>query len=223
MNSSRKMHTIGMAACLALLMQASLVFGQAPAADSTKDKPQPPWIAPTPERAQWKVIYTERTGDKPKSDVLRRVIKEMNYTKTSPVACLEILWSDGSRVECWLVDGYAIIQPTGNRNIRVISSAEMKNGYDDGYLDFFNQFPRFDWLSLECYDRVQTMDGKRCFHYIDTKLNSEAWIEIQSNLPVARRVGDIFYKYVFLPLPDKQLEVPEKFRTFLFNYKKAGL
>jgi hypothetical protein len=141
-----------------------------------------------------------------------------------------IKWSTGRSTEVWLLkDAFLIEHPSG----KWINVLNRRFSGDVVESHLRKDTKGFDWLSPETFLDVSSFQGKKCFHYLskapppqETPKNPnpnalylrqiqpsfarEAWIDIQTNLPVALNDGETLFTYKFGEAPAEPLKLSPK-------------
>ena len=211
--------------------------------------PTPPFVTFGGDKAAWTVdiSYRPPPGDKKSSatppDTSNSAKRDPNAhavkveaVRTGTISRYHITWSDGSVTEEWLTPKYLFPQDH--------LSGESGILYRPGLRKTF-RYPQFDetqfgWVKQNAFAGKQNYKGKECFNYksMVTVLHMDAddaedvqvapasyqaWIDTNTNLPVAFDDGQlqILYVYTFLPPPVETLVLPPKFQELVTQYERA--
>lgn len=173
--------------------------------------PTPPFVAKVPENVDWIVAPKNPLPPIPPPAVPdgivradRRVLK-VHTTKTGKTKRDLISTADGKTTERWYVDSYYFWTPPGEEvSVSDFGGIESNPLNVDPAPPF--GFPGVGWVKLENYDKAELFDKIPCYHY--TTEGIEAWIDIQTRLPVAYKSGADFYQFKFNAPPDRPLTLP---------------
>jgi hypothetical protein len=166
------------------------------------------------------------------------VIQASN-TITGDIKRIDTLSADGRRQELWF-DKNLQFSVASNDPSHVIVMEGGAGPAPDGSLRspvVGPGFPSFWWLGLSCYKDVVKVNGRSCYHFHvipppqpvrkahmteeeEMKLpavvitqEKEAWIDVETKLPVALGVEGLIYTYTFLPPPTSPLTLPQTMQT----------
>lgn len=206
------------------LMAGTCLLAAAFAAAEAQESPTAPYVNTPGKLARWQVQFRSLNANpEPESaqqeqTQLSPEVKEVLFSRTGDLTRVQTRWSNGGVTESWLAQGYAMELPPGYPLILVtppgVSRGRLMNS--DGY------YPGLDWLDLKYFRAVIQVDGKPCFHYHHPDLELDAWIDVQTNLPVAAQDRDYRYRYTFLAPPEPGQTLPEPFQAALRDYKQAA-
>ena len=66
------------------------------------------------------------------------------------------------------------------------------------------------WLKLSDYDKVVAFEKQACYHYVHG--DNEAWINADTNMPVAYKNSRTIYSYKFNDFPNETLKLPPDYQ-----------
>ncbi|PTY03433.1 hypothetical protein DB346_06000 [Verrucomicrobia bacterium LW23] len=209
----------------AISLACALHLGAAPACQAQQAqaaKPTAPFVAKPGERVHWKAVASPLRGEKGKPADGDPHMTELEMEKTPAAARLIQRWSHGKTSESWIADGYLLNSfPALPDDIYATALSMRPAGQDDGVSDFHAMYPGFGWLEAQFFAGEVTENGKRCWHFVQPETGRQAWVDAESRAPVAFARGGFKYTLAFLPSPERDPAMPERFRTTLKNYKKA--
>jgi hypothetical protein len=200
------------------------------------------------ENASWSVVVTQTAAPAPpplstpaavaNAPVVRKV-KSVEVTQVDAVKRIHILWSDNKETEKWALAAYPVLFEEDPRNGAITpvpySSLQMRQTNFDLSYDSFS----FDWLTPETLQEKDPVSylGKKCYHYKGTVLfpeisgtpgvepihyKREAWIDIQTLLPVALDSDTSHSVFTFSDKPPTgPLPLPSNFKQSIGRYKLA--
>lgn len=181
-------------------------------------QPSPPLVATPPESARWKIVLTpKKTSGASEGET----VKEREYIKTPSAAVAYTRWSDGKTTEAWIAGNHYLTSVPDNPGIYVTPLRLRPVAFHSGAVDFVTRFPGFAWLDLKHYVGTVAVGSQRSFHYADKSTGNEAWVAVETNLPVAYSDTNCRYAYEFFPPPRETPQMPEKFLRELRNNEKA--
>ena len=187
--------------------------------------PTPPFVRPPPDHSAWTIKVTrppvgddaQKVNPEPKhKDVLAIVSAHYGDSKRDVV-----YYSDNSKVEIWYVgDAELVPYPNGSR-IGVLAA-----GHEGVAIEPVSArgFPGLDWPSVDSYKDVAKIADQKCRHYVKVGDGDpwEAWIGMDSGLPVAARYGNVVHTYNFTESPSAPLQMPPAYAQALDAVKKQA-
>jgi hypothetical protein len=181
-------------------------------------------LADMPASGRWtvKVTQAKKAPENPMGTdgVPLRFVKELRFTKSGTTITLKKLWSDGTNEESWVVKGCLMDIPPNWPFVRMGSMGMMAAIHANGDLPSGKGFSGFEWLNQKTFKDVVSLKDKKCNYYQSDDGIREAWIDVDSKLPVARKTEDALYEYEFFPLGEIP-KMPEKFQKALANFEAA--
>lgn len=198
----------------------STVAGHTQEATDASGKPPLPLVAQPKENAHWRMVSARLAADGVQQAAGGSpVVVSIEIWKSAAAARMVEKLSNGRSSERWIVDGYLLSKFAALPDIYVKRLGERSASLDDGMSDFNTVYPGFTWLDPGFFKGTVELNGRTCRHYVDSENNREAWVDAESNEPVAFRNGDARFSYEFLSAQAPVM--PEAFRRELQNYRKA--
>lgn len=208
--------------------------------------PVPPFVKNAPSHAAWIITYTyskDIVDSKPPDDItpvearLNRRLVKVQVTKVDAKRREIASWSDGTTSETWIYDNWILLTSQDFPDIRVLDRSHLNNIFAKNYPDYSKaDFPDLDWLSLDKFVGVQTVQDRKCYIFkgrsdlLNQTPNSanktdskeiEASIDSETGLPVKFDNGSARQTYSFKGPPPASLELPPSFATALERYQHA--
>ncbi len=226
-------------ACGASLLQAQEKVHPAPA---------PPFVRNAPSHAAWTIEHQKPGAAKTPSPSAKAFLKKTEVVKFGPTRREIDEWSDGARVERWFYQGCHVFEQRGAQDVYVVNSsadAFQRLTYPD-YSQ--NDFPEFEWLSVETYVGDKPLHGTSAQLFqkplaaisgpvaaqiqaatgadIPKIATPEArllkvWIDPQSRLPLAVENRSKTKVYTFRDAPSSEPPLPARFLGALQNYRNS--
>lgn len=168
--------------------------------------------------------------------------KSVEITKTSDIRLIKATRSDGKTRETWILGNKLFDKTFDGKQVSCLD-------YHPSFPFFLQttntQFYGTEWISLENYKGVVSYEGKKCYHYeklvrlpsdglnlasgSESSGNTffpesrlEAWIDIQSKLPVAVTLSEGVYIYQFAAPPQVPLSPPKEYSDYFVRMKAAA-
>jgi hypothetical protein len=204
--------------CLGMLSGSAEAFAQ-----NVQDipPPKPPLVTAVPDKAEWtiKVEFPDAPKlppDAPKPRDWRYV--EVQTTKVGAVKRDLITTREGLKQERWFVDSMLFwTDPKGEVSVSDMRAAEAADPDEDSP-SVPSGFPGVGWLKLENYKDVVVFEKRLSYHY--AKDEADAWIDVETKLPLAYKRGKILYRYSFAPSPSASLVMPPAYQTALDTVRR---
>ena len=183
--------------------------------------PRPPYIAPVPGYGHWVVtlIYSWVDGsrlalpDKSKAGTAEQIPRAIDIVKTDKTKRVTLSFKDGTSHRIDQVNGYILtISNTGPQIFTASPDMPPYPFYTEGFLFVENVGPA-------TFSGMVSIKGKECFHYQDG--TSEAWIDIDSMLPVAARKNGYTVFFQFLEPPTAPIVLTSDEAAVLERQEKA--
>ena len=181
--------------------------------------PSPPLVAPVPEYADWTVTIKyppdpPQPPHAPKRHDWRFV--EVHSTKVGKLRRDLVTSRDGIKSEKWFVESMLLwTTPEGKVSVSESSGAPAPDSADPNP-SVVNGFPGVAWIGIEYYAGVVLFNEEQCFHYVHyVNGDTEAWINVESKLPVAYKNAGILYQFKFNPPPVEPLTLPPAYQKAL--------
>jgi len=187
--------------------------------------PTPPLVAPVPENADW-VVTLLRPKAAPKTDgspaatapADRRII-EVRSTKTGRYKRDRISTADGVTEERWFVD-MLLLWPTATGEVAVTDLSGIPFTAEDSNPSVPQGFPGVAWLRPEYFDKVVLFEKRPSYHYVHG--DTEAWIDVETRLPLAYKISNAAFQFKFNPPPAGPLTLPAAYQKSLAICEKAA-
>ncbi|PTX96709.1 hypothetical protein DB345_05870 [Spartobacteria bacterium LR76] len=180
--------------------------------------------------AAWTITFGEDRG----GAATQRADSAKEKTVAGQVAKIEIVrmadgrhdivnYANGSKAEIWWPAraGLVVFRMDGER------ANAFRSGYFDGQR---YDAAAFQWVSRDTFLGMETFGGRSCRHYVfeqmlvgGEKIVFQAWIDNQTNRPVALKVGGgAAGVFAFdLPLPDRAYAPDSEFAAALERCREA--
>ena len=201
-----------------LIGLAAIVVSIVARAQETKvtHPPAAPLVTPAPEYADSTVTVkypTEPTPPPhaPKHHDWRYV--EVHSTKAGKLKRDLLTSRDGIKSEKWFVDSILLwTTPDGKVSVSDTSGAPPSMP-EDPNPSVPHGFPGVAWISLENFVGEVIYQKQVCYHYVAE--GTEAWIDVESKLPVAYQSAGTLYQFKFNPPPTEPLTMPPAYQKAL--------
>ena len=185
-------------------------------AQDAKDVPPPvpPLVAPVAENMDW--IVTAKYPQKPAAVPATSPradwrIAEVHSTKTGKLKRDLIKLMDGTTKENWFIDSL-VLWKTNQGEVSVSDMSGAPERADDGDSPSIpSGFPGVGWVKMENYTGVVSFEKQLCYHYAGGSM--EAWIGVQSHLPVAYKSTNGLFQFKFNDAPTGMLELPPDYKN----------
>ena len=207
-----------------ILISLGLLSGRADILAQAADEippPKPPFVKAVPENAQWTVTADFKAEPKPSPDAPKHHdwrCAEVQTTKVGKVKRDLITTRDGLKQEHWFVDGMLYwTNAQGEVSVTDMRAAEASDPEEDSP-SIPSGFPGVGWLKLENYAGVEVFEKQRCYHF--AKDGAEAWIDVETKLPVGYRRGKVLYRFTFAEVPSGPLAMPPAYQTALDTMRR---
>ncbi|MEM6822319.1 MAG: hypothetical protein AAF558_10310 [Verrucomicrobiota bacterium] len=201
-------------------MAVSLIVGVsfAQSVDKKELIPNPPYVAPIPEKAAWTLVVRQKeevgTNGENATEVSQRPeILSVRVTKIDSRQRKIIRWKDGREEELFFIDQFMIDQSPDNQKVYVTNMdiiAEPDHLYRD------SGFYGVGWLEEQYFVGTKEMEGKECFYFerphpIVESIKQRAWIDMKSKLPVAAEGMNGLVIYEFRSRSSGDVRLPTEF------------
>lgn len=204
----RRMNAI-LAGSLSVLLAGATSWAQ----EAKKvEPPSLPLVAKMPDSVEWTVTpqYSEAAPGAAPMPVSRYQITQVRTTKTGKLKRDQVTMGDGSVVEQWYSDTmYFWTSPDGDVVIDDIGQI-LPTEVDDPSPNVANGFPGVRWLKLENFTGVDVVDKRPSYHF--AKENIEAWIDVETRLPVMYRSRNVTYRFKFSQTSPPPLAILPKYQ-----------
>lgn len=188
--------------------------------------PKPPFVRPPPSQSAWTIKVTRAAQTEDSQDAQpakkQRVVVAIASTRYGESKRDVVNYSDGSKVEYWFVGGYGFWPYPGSSRVGV--SASDLEDMTTNEPATSPGFPGLYWLSAESYQGVAKIGDVTCRHYLKGGEGDswEAWIGLESGLPVAAKFGSVGHTYAFTTPPAVPLQMPAAYAQALEAVKKQA-
>ena len=194
------------------------IRAQSDSSPAPEPVPVPPWVAAPPEDSQWRITVKPTKDNAAKAanpgEKKERQLQEVLCQKVDKIKRDVQYFSDGTTDEYLYVDGKELmpLRP-GSKEIMV------STGGDGGSPDMNMRinpvsskgFAGVAWIKEGDYrDTVQYLTVK-CFHYVRDAESWEAWVDVDTKMPVAFKTKDALYVYSF-ENPPTSLALPSAYQ-----------
>jgi hypothetical protein len=187
--------------------------------------PSPPFVLPPPERSAWLIkvtrsAQTEGAQDDQDARKARDVvaISSLRYAESKRDI---VSYSDGFKKEVWFVSGNVFwLYPDGSTV--GVSSENLDALMNEPVTS--DRFPGLNWLNADTYEGIAKIGGQECRYYTSggEEDRREAWIGLESQLPVAAKFGEVVHSYSFTTPPDAPPQMPAMYAKALEDVKKQA-
>lgn len=182
--------------------------------------PHAPFVAPVPDYCHWAIKITNppASGD-PKSHATA-VPVEIQSARTKELKMDLVKYSDGTSKQTWFYGKQMIFPYEGGKNLGSVNASFLMDQAAFGPCgNLVNSlgFPGLSWVGLKWFKDVVSIKGTDCFHYSaeleaeGKKVSAEAWIAVESGLPVVARFDSVGHAYEFFPPPSAMLQLPPEY------------
>lgn len=181
--------------------------------------PSPPFVAAVPENADWIVTLqypgAPQASASPGSSVSSpRRTTAVHSTKTGNLKHDRITATDGSSEDHWY-SGSLYLWPSSSGQVIVFDTRDNPRDAGDTSPSVASGFPGVGWVQLSCYDKVEPIKERPCYHYIMKGGAVEAWIDVETRFPLAYKCGDVIYQFKFNAPPTAPLTLPPAYQKAL--------
>lgn len=182
------------------------------AQESQKPVPQPPYVAPVPNYSRW-IVTLKAPEATPSGTAPKDIPEKIEIVKTGGSRRTTVSFKNGVSNQYHEVKGYLIANtPAGVNIYGADPEAVPYEYYTKGYLFV-------EGVGPDSFRGVTRLDGVECFYYQTGTM--EAWIAVDSMLPIASRQGGVIARFQFLPPPDAAIELPSEQSAVLQKLEKA--
>lgn len=178
--------------------------------------PSAPLVQKAPANAEWTVAArlpeTQQTepvavtpSTSPKVD--SRILL-VHSTQTGKVKRDQITYADKRQAEFWYVENWFLTTNAQgeseiyDRSVSIpaeMGEIRLSPSVTSGY-------PGLDWLTLGNYKSVVALEKRQAYHYDNG--DYEAWIDVETKLPLAFKADGIVYTFTFNEPPVTSLTLP---------------
>lgn len=183
-------------------------------AEESVPPPKPPLLAPAPDPGDWTLLIKNPAEPAPESGAAPKAdfrIVEVRSTVKDKLKRDVITYGTGKSDERWFLGDFLLWKGTNGEVIAHDMRDTGPGSVGGGFPSVATGFPSLEWLSMLNYDKVVTLDKRPCYHFVSKTM--EAWIDVNTKLPVAAKYGDFLYQYTFNPAPSAPLVMPPEFQA----------
>jgi len=209
-----------LAGSLSILLTAGTSWAQ----EAKKaEPPSMPLVAKVPETVEWTITpqYAEVTAAAPgatSAPVPRYRVTQVRTTKTGQLKRDQVTMGDGSVTEQWYSDAmFFSTSPDGEVIIDEIAQI-LPLDVDSPSPQVATGFPGVKWLKLENFAGVDVVDKRPSYHFAKEAI--EAWIDVETRLPVMYRSGGVTYRFKFSQTSPPPLTVSDKYQAAIDTAQK---
>lgn len=191
---------------------------------------------------RWSINYrlqdkaSSPTGEKVDEDVsvASRFPVKAEYLLDLPQGKVVITSKDGVEKVIYLIDGLTLSRDASGGRIKTAIFGPYTDA--DGWFGVY--YPGFSWIGKKTYISVEEIDGKACYHFrykpssgdnldaeggvvfdpANPRVESEAWVEVQSKRPYLFRQANLVGQYQFEPTSGNPIVLPGEFQKALRVY-----
>jgi hypothetical protein len=176
--------------------------------------PTAPFVAVFPENGDWLVStkLTALPAPAPDQPVIPgkvdRRIASIHVVKTGKTRFEQKIYGSHEMSERWYVDSYCLYALPG-QPVRAVDLSNMTDG-EGRPVAAVTAFYGVEWVTSQYYDKVEPKEKIPCYHYVFGV--REAWIAVQTRLPVAYKdAAGLLYTYTFNSPPENPMTLPEAY------------
>ncbi|CAN5342639.1 hypothetical protein BH09VER1_BH09VER1_27650 [soil metagenome] len=182
--------------------------------------PKPPFIASAPDPGDWTLLIKESSATQPGQGGSSKSgygIVEVHSTQVGKVKRDIITYAGGAKQERWFAENVLLWKgPDGD-----VIAGDMRDagpGTGGGSIPSVpTGFPGLAWLSVSNYDKVVPLGKRSCYHF--SQESKDAWIDVETKLPVASKFGDLYFAYTFNSPPSEALKFPAEYQKTWDQYQ----
>ncbi len=191
------------------------------AQDRELPAPKPPYIAPLPHDGHW-LITLKRAEPDPAQSIsdkrARTVTPEpiptaIDTLKTGDTKRITLTFRDGTAQQIHQVRGYILTTAAEGPQISTATPGAPP------YPFYTTAFLFVENIGPSTFKGVASIQGKECFYYRTG--TTEAWIDIDSMLPIASKAEGIIAHFQFLPPPTTPIALPPEEASILNQQERA--
>ncbi len=206
-----------------ILSLCCLVGTDLAAQEATEVMPEPPFVAPMPERLKYTVTIKTSVEESnsaaataaPTPAVSGWTAVKLESTKTGAYRHDVETFQNGQTRECWFVGEFMLEPGDDHKSVSIVNYKNVQGALalNSGNLPPTAGWDVFSWVQLAHYKGRINVGKEPCFHYAlnaNIKGSPEAWISIQTKMPVLYRLRNqtFYFQYSAPPVADLQL-LPE--------------
>lgn len=208
---------------------------------SPTQPPRQPFVTNAPICGQWTISFTsigttasQAPNKSIKNSPLEWKLKEIKVVKVYKDRYEIDSWSDGQTSEKWFHEDRMIFTRPGSPEIYILERNHLNGAMAQVFPDYrASDFPELGWLNLSVYVGVQTLQNRACYVFQSKKvdslpprnpedaMNTEAWIDMNTKLPLAISDGMNQQIFAFQNLSPGTLKVPARLVQALQRYEST--
>ncbi len=203
-----------------LTLLALLSVTLAPGEEFTNiPRPTPPFVAAVPARCAWTIAVQNKTLPAPAPGAVPRPdnrVSEVRSTQVDGVRRDIVVLGDTGTSEYWYLPGVRF-WTTLQHDVDAAPTATQDPL--DPFPSSPRGFPGVQWVNLASYDQPVRFQKIICYHYTAAG-DHEAWIDVETRMPVAYKGPDASYQYTFAAPPDGALTPPAPYQAAMDKYRQ---
>ena len=197
-----------------LLTCLTILFGsiRAPAQQDAAEipPPKPPFVAPVPANADWTVTLQYLAAPPAAGGKTDGRMTEVHSTKVGNIKRDRISYTGKPPEEHWFANTLSLqTDAKGEVSVQDLGSMPASDNGDPNPSVAVG-YPGVKWLAANCYDKVVTLEKHQYYHFVREKL--EAWIDVETHLPLAYRTDNMVFRFKFNAPPDAPLVMPPEYQ-----------
>jgi len=210
------------------LLLVTTGFAHAFAQNSNPPPPKNPVLHRAPDMASWTVQFKYKADEAPAASAKPQStnanqIQSLAVTKTHKTFWVQTVLASGKKDEKWVFDGHQLETVNNGKAIVIIAPPTALEPSPE-YSDYSHtDFAGLDWVSLDAYKGLGSLDGKRVYQFESQKDGNKviAMLSVDTQLPLYSSDGGTTCVYTYNQAPTVPLVPPEKFLAVLATYKKG--
>ena len=203
--------------------------------------PSPPLVNQAPDFSSWVVRYPSASpgAGTARSRANARKIKEVDVTKTDDLRREVTVYTDGTAGEFWRYGGLEIFLDPIGKYVNIMDTAKTQMAAaNPTKTDFFD----LGWIKAQDFVGNVALGGRDCYYFrrsgaakstatgqaVEDKeqvaagtASLEAWIDVNSRLPLAFKDQSGLRQYEFGAAPSARLTLPANMQKELDRYQAA--
>ncbi|CAN5778793.1 hypothetical protein BH09VER1_BH09VER1_17480 [soil metagenome] len=194
-------------------------------------QPKPPYVLVVPKKFSWVMTIKSApvassasqpvAGATPTAPSVQQ-IKELQYARVEDLQRVVVMMSDGQAHEFYDFKSFHLGPTNVPGKILVLSDqpAPADQPPPPPYPYYATGFYGLDWIKPEYYTGIEKYKGGKYFHYQSPKSGptQEAWIEIETQFPIALRRGAELFEFERTTIPDT-LALPPAYQAAWDKYR----
>lgn len=185
---------------------------------TTIPRPTAPFVAAVPARCAWTVTVQNKTLPAPPPGAAPRPdnrVSEVRSTQVDGVRRDVVVFGDTGTNEYWFLPGVRFWTTLQHE---VAATQTAAPDPLDSFPSASKGFPGVQWASLASYDQPVRFEKVVCYHYTAAG-DHEAWIDVETRMPVAYKGPDATYRFTFGAAPDA-LTPPAPYQEAMEKYRQ---